>query len=207
MLPAWATVAIAAISALAGIVGGVAVTLLRNRFERGQNDAMRRHEREQQEGRLAHERSEQWTERLVRASDDFSTGVEQAILGVRAVIDAVGTKGDVQLAAQEAQRQIDEAKRRIDEAVARLARIKLLFGADADAVLIAKDLVTELSIARGAAQKTDPTFAWEKLEKISGLHDRFNAAAFEMISSPRWRVGSELELRYRIAGTADGGDA
>jgi len=201
MLPAWATVSIAAISALAGIIGGVLVTVIRNRSEQRENEATRRHEREQQEARLAHERTEQWSERLVRAADDFSTGVEQTILGLRDVFTAIGDEGDVDAARA-------EAKRRLHETVARLARIKLLFGEDAEAVTIARDILGELDYVHRATQEADdPTLAWQHLEKVYGLHASFHAAAFEMISSPRWRVGRDVKLTSRGAGTAAEGDA
>ena len=35
------------------------------------------------------------------------------------------------------------------------------------------------------AAKADPTFAWQKLDKVYRLHEQFRAAAREMIGSPR----------------------
>jgi beta-phosphoglucomutase-like phosphatase (HAD superfamily) len=170
----WATVLLALITASAGVVGGVAVTEKRIRFDRDENAKNREHEKEQQRQQLEHERSEQWVDRLIRAADDFSTGVEPAILGVRDVISVVSGKGDVAAAAV-------EAKRRNHEAVARVARIKLLFGENSDAANVARDLLPELEVARSAAERPDPTFAWEKLEKVYALY--VNVTAREMISS------------------------
>src|SRR5204863_245437 len=134
------------------IAGGVVVTLIRIRFDRNENVSLREHERQRQERQLEHERSEQWVERLVRAADDFSTGVEQAILGVRDVISAVTDQtGDVDQASL-------EAKRRVHEAIARVGRIKLLFKADSRPAQIAADLLPELDVARQAAEKPDSTF-------------------------------------------------
>jgi len=116
--------------------------------------------------------------------------VEQAILGIRYVITAVSDKEDVDAAAV-------EAKRRVHEAVARVARIKLLFGEDSKAAGVAKDLLPALDVARSLAERPDGG-AWEKLEKVYGLHRDFNEAAFEMISSPEWKVGKSLSLPYRI---------
>jgi hypothetical protein len=192
-LSGWQTVAItigaSGVTALAALL----VAQLTGKQGREQLDRQLEHEREQQVRRLAHERSEQWTDRLVRAADDFSTGVEQATLGIRDVISAVAEKGDVDAASA-------EAKRRLHEAVARVARIRLLFGDDSPAVTPAGNLLVELDIARGAATKTDATFAWEKLDKVYRLHEDFRAAAREMIASPRWSVGKSLEARYDVAG-------
>jgi gas vesicle protein len=176
-LSGWQTVAItigaSGVTALAALL----VAQLTGKQGREQLERQLEHEREQQVRRLAHERSEQWTDRLVRAADDFSTGVEQATLGIRDVISAVADKGDVDAASA-------EAKRRLHEAVARVARIRLLFGDDSPAVTPAGNLLVELDIARGAATKTDGTFAWEKLDKVYRLHEEFRAAAREMIAGP-----------------------
>lgn len=115
------------------------------------------------------------------------------------MFDAISNEGDVDAARE-------EAKRRLHEVVARLARIKLLFGEDAEAVTVAREILAELDFVRRVTH-SDPTVGWRKLQKIYGLHAAFNAAAFEMISSPRWRVSSELEVRYRVAGATDGDDA
>jgi hypothetical protein len=163
--------------------------LLRVRFDRRQATATRTHDREMQEARPAHEREAEWRQRLVFAAEDFSIGVEQAILSVRDVISAVSGRDDVESA-------VKEAKRRLHEVVARFARIKLLFGERATATAPAVDLLVELDLARNAAAKADATFAWEKLEKVYMLHTDFNSAAFEMISSPRWAVGRSLEMPY-----------
>jgi hypothetical protein len=190
VLPAWATIVIAAVSALAGIAGGVAVTLTRIHFDRDENATLREHERERQERQLQHERNEQWVERLVRAAEDFSTGVEQAVLGIRNVIATVSDNGNVDQADA-------EAKRRVEEAVARVARIKLLFKADSRPAQIAADLLPELDVARAAATRTD-TLVWDKLSSVYNLHADFMEAAFDIISSPRWSVGKDLTTRYRV---------
>jgi hypothetical protein len=176
VLPAWATVVLSLISAAAGIAGGVVVTKPRIGFDRTENALSRAHETAQQERHLEHDRSEQWVDRLVRAADDFSTGIEQAILGVRDVIAAVAEKGDVEAAKA-------EAKRRVHEAVARVARIELLFGEDTEPARIAKDLLPEIDVARAAADRTDPGLAWETLEKIYGLHAQLNRETLEVIRS------------------------
>jgi hypothetical protein len=196
VLSGWQTVAITL--GASGITAFVAlfVAWLRGGQEREQLDRRLEHERRQQTEQRAHERTEQWRERLVREAADFSTGVEQAILGVRDVINAVTDGGDVAAASI-------EAKRRLHEAIARIARIKLLFGEDSDTALVAKNILPELDVARGLAERPDDG-AWQKLETIYGLHRDFNEAAFEMISSPKWRVGSSLRVPYRIDAPAGG---
>lgn len=171
MLHDWAIVLLSLVS---GAVGGSISTLLRIRFDRKEAAEQRQHDRERQEARLAHERESEWRERRVFAAADFSTGVEQAILGVREIISAVGDKRDIEPV-------VAEAKRLTHECVARVARIKLLFGEDAAPTQPAKDVLSELELARGAAVKTDPTFAWSKLEKVYKLHAEFNAAALEAL--------------------------
>jgi hypothetical protein len=166
MLPAWATVVISIVSALAGVAGGVVAVRIRIGFDRSENAISREHER-----------SERWVDRFVRAADDFSTGIEQAILGVRDVIHAVNDGGDVDSARV-------EAKRRLDEAIARIARIKLLFGEDSDAARVARDILPELDVARGLAERPNGG-AWEKLATVYALHREFNAVAFQAISSPK----------------------
>lgn len=163
MLPAWATVLLSLISAAAGVVGGIVITRIRISFDREQAREQRTHDRDQQRERLENERQAEWRDRLVLAAADYSTAVEYAILGVRDVISAVADK-------QEVGPVIDEAKQRSHECVSRLARIKLLFGENANATKPAKELLPELELARGAAAKTDPTFAWEKLGKVYRYH-------------------------------------
>jgi hypothetical protein len=51
----------------------------------------------------------------------------------------------------------------------------------------ATDLLGELDIARGAATNKDPTFAWDKLEKVYKLRDEFNVAAIEAIAAAQER--------------------
>ena len=108
VLPAWATITLSIVSALAGIVGGVAVTQVRIWFDREQAAATRDHERRQQEVRLAHEREEQWRDRLVDAAAEFSTGAQQALLRVHEAIQAAGQVGEQQRAVGEARRVIEE---------------------------------------------------------------------------------------------------
>lgn len=187
MLPAWATVVVSLGGAFAVAAASVGVTWLRIRFDR-----------EQQRERLAHEREAAWRDRMVAAAADYSTGVEQAILGVRNVITAVYEKQDVEPVVQ-------EAKRLLHEAVARLARVKLLFGQDAEATKAAGDLLPELDLARGAATKLDPTFAWQKLEKVYALHKEFNTAALTTIRQPHWIARADLRAEYRIEGAAASG--
>jgi hypothetical protein len=197
MLPAWATVVLSLVSALAGVAGGIVITWMRIGFDRTQATEAHEHERQRQETQLAHEREAEWRERLVFAAVDFSIGVEHAILGVREVISAVRDK-------RELEPFVVEAKRVLHEAVARVARIKLLFGDGSDSTRLAKDLLPELDLARGAASNPDPTFAWEKLAEVYRLHEQFNTAAFEMISNQRWRVGRNLTMRYRVEGPHQG---
>lgn len=195
-LSGWQTVAITLGGGGIGAGAALLAAGITGRQGRKQLDRRLDHERDQQVRQLEHERAERWRDLLIRAADDFSTSVEQAILGVRDVISAVADKGDVEAASA-------EAKRRLHEAVARVARVRLLFGEDSPAVAPAADLLVEIDIARGAAAKTDATFAWQKLERIYGLHDRFRSAAREMIASPRWSVGKSLDARYRVAGGAE----
>jgi hypothetical protein len=200
VLSGWQTVVVALGGAAVGGALTLVATWLRGRQERAHLDRRLEHEREQQTRQLSHERSEQWSERLLRAADDFSTGVEQSILGVRDVIAVkqqtiMGRSDAGELAAATA-----EAKRRHHEAEARLARIRLLFGEEADAVSIARTLLSELLYARRVADRPDDTDVWQALDKVNALHRDFNGAAFDMISSPRWRVGSSLEVRYRVEG-------
>jgi hypothetical protein len=182
-LSGWQTVVI---SLGGGAVTGAAALLVAwvtGRHGRKQLDRRLQHERVEQERQREHERSEQWTDRRVRAADDFATGVEQAILGVRDVMAAVRDKRDVEPVAA-------EAKRRLHEAVARIARVKLLFGGDEKVTRPAENLLGELDLARGAAMSADPTFAWEKLEKVYGWRDEFQSAAIDALRQPEAPRGS-----------------
>jgi hypothetical protein len=201
VLSGWQTVAITL--GASGITAFVAlfVAWLRRGQEQEQLDRRLDHERGLQTEQLAHERTERWREILTREAGDFSTGIEQAILGIRDALGEVfdeGAPGDATL---------NEAKRRTDEAIARVARIKLLFGEDSETVRVAKDLLPELYAARGLAERGDSSGANEKLKKIYALHRDFNEAAFEMISSPKWRVSSSLHVPYRIESGGDANDA
>jgi hypothetical protein len=183
MLPAWATVAISLGGAIVVALSNALVTQLRIRFER-----------DQQHGRLKHERETEWRERLVFAAADFATGVEQAILGLRNVMAASATnKPEVEPLA-------DEAKRLVQEAMARMARIKLLFGEDAQATKLASALVEELAFALQSVRHGDLGSAKSKLEKAREQYRAFNAAALEMLLNPRWAVGANLQVQYDIAG-------
>jgi hypothetical protein len=189
--PAWLTVVIAVISALTGIVGGVAVTLIRIRFDGDENQKTRDNDRERQERQLEHERSEQWVERLVRAADDFSTGISQALLGVHDAIAAVQNNGD------RGKTQV-EADRVIGEAIARVGRIKLLFGEESEPSQIASALLPQLSVALGfvkgggAEVHARVPEAWKAIEKAYAQQRDFNKAALEMIHKPIWRVGANV---------------
>jgi hypothetical protein len=185
-LTGWETVVIslggggvtgAAAVAVAVVTGKQGRKQLERRIEHesDQQTERLRYDREEHESKLRHERSEAWTDRLVRAADDFAIGIEQAILGVRDVIAFVGED-------REPEPVVEEAKRRLHEAVARMARVRLLFRDDAEVVQPAKDLLHELDLARGAATNRDPTFAWEKLERVYALRDEFNAAAIKAIA-------------------------
>ena len=132
------------------------------------------HERQQQAERLDYERDERWTERHIRAADDFATGVDQAIIGVRAVI-AVVRKG------QDADPVAAEAHRVVHEAVARLARIRLLFGQSTVVTRPAEDLLVELELARAAAVDPDRSSAWSQLQKVYRLRDEFQAEAIAVM--------------------------
>lgn len=173
-LSGWQTVAIS--------LGGAAITgaavflvaFVSGRQARKQLERRLEHERRQQAERLAHERDERWTERLVCAADDFATGLDQAILGIRDMITADRKKRDIDALSR-------EAERRVQEAVARLARIRLLFGQDTVVTRPAEDVLVELELARGAAANPDPTFAWEKLDKVYRLRDRFQAEAIAVM--------------------------
>lgn len=179
MLPAWATVTLSIVSALAGIVGGVAVTRVRIRFDREQAAATRDHEQRQQEARLAHEREERWRDRLVDAAAEFSTGGQQAVLRVHEAIQAAGEF--------EHQSAIDEARRVNGEVIARVGRVKLLFGEGTAPSDIAGDLIraleTTLTHARAAsARGPSQQPAWNELDKAYAKLGEFNAAALEMIT-------------------------
>lgn len=150
----------------------------RGRQERRTFDQRIQHERGQQDERLAHERAERWRDRLVFAAVDFSIGIEQSALGARNVMDAVKEKGDVASAAI-------EAKRLNHEVIARHARIKLLFGGDSPTAELAKELVSELELARQAAEDPDTRNAWFKLSEVYDLHQKFIETAREAIRDPR----------------------
>lgn len=190
-LTGWQTVAIslggggvtgAAAFAVAVVTGKQGRKQLERRIEHesDQQTERLRYDREEHESQLGHERSEAWTDRLVRAADDFATGVEQGILGVRDVITVVGQNRDREPV-------VEEAKRRLHEAVARTARVRLLFRDDAAVLQPATDMLAELDLARGAATNRDPTFAWQKLEKVYALRDEFNAAAIKAIAAAQQR--------------------
>jgi hypothetical protein len=189
MLPAWATVTLAIVSGLAGIVGGIAVTHVRIRFDREQATATRDHERRQQEARLAHERDEQWRDRLVDAAVEFSTGVQQALLRAHEAIQAAGDVG-------EHQRALAESRRVIGEAIARVGRVKLLFGEGTAPSEIAGDVIRalEATVARAReanAEAPSRQPAWTHLDEAYARHRDFNTAALEMISRPEIRGGHE----------------
>ena len=149
-------------------------TKMRIGFDQQENARTRDHEREQQRRQLQYDTDEEWRDRRIRAADDFSTGVEQAILGVRNLIDVVAEPGGIGGANA-------EVGRLVFEAVARLARIKLLFGEESDPVLVAKNLLAELDVARRLA--ADPKQdSWEALNKVYLHHKTFNTAALKMIN-------------------------
>lgn len=183
MLPAWATVAIALGAAGITAVAALGATWLRIRFEGSQEAARRVHDRDQQEARLENEREEAWRDRMVRAADDFSTGVEQALLAVNDAISAVTNRGDRQATVQEAHRTIREA-------VVRVGRIRLLFGEESKAVGIARDLLPELRLALSQVEGGEAEVrgrvphAWKTLEKAYDHHRDFNRAAREAIMAP-----------------------
>lgn len=182
MLPAWATVAIALGASAITAVAALGATWLRIRFERRQDDARRMHDWRQQEAQLEHEREEAWRDRMVRAADDFSTGVEQALLAVNDAISAVTNRADRSAI-------VEEAHRTIREAVARVGRIRLLFGEESRAVAVARDLLPELRLALsqveggGAEVHARVPHAWKTLEKAYEHHREFNRAAREAITS------------------------
>jgi hypothetical protein len=194
MLPTWATVALA----LGGsaITGGVAMVAvwIRGRIDRALERERRAHDEEQQIRRLAHEREEQWRERLVRAADDFSTAVSQALLGVH---DAIADDEGNRTAA------VDEADRRVGEAIARVGRVRLLFGEDTEVAAAANALLPQLSTALSHVRPSiapvpDASGAWKAIEKAYDQHKTFNRAALDMIGSPRWPVGKSVEMPYRV---------
>jgi hypothetical protein len=178
VLPAWATITLAAISALAGIVGGLSVTWIRIRFDRTENAEERTHQQELQEQRLEHERAEQWRDRLVRAADDFSTGTQQALLRVHEAIQAVVNRGD-------RKGTVAEAERVIGEAIARVGRVKLLFGEDSEPAKIADRLLPQLELTLGYVKGRRPggrvREAWDAIEKAYARQREFTRAAREAI--------------------------
>ena len=128
----------------------------------------------QLERRLEHDRHQQWTDRRFRAGADFATGVDQAIPAVRLVIAVVREKQDVDPVAAEAHRLVHEG-------VARLARIRLLFGQDTAVTRPAEKLLDELELARDAAADPDPSFALAKLDEVYRLRDEFQAEAIAVM--------------------------
>jgi hypothetical protein len=192
VLPAWATITIAAISAAAGILGAFVVTWIRIGFDRDESLKDRAHERELQERRLDHERAEQWRDRRVRAADDFSTGVQQALLRVHEAIQAAAmSEESTSKQVAEAGVIVAEAERVIGEAIARVGRIKLLFGEESKPTKIAEQLLRQLEVSLTPVKGVDVVGvnvarnvpdAWKAIEKAYGLHAEFNRAALDVIN-------------------------
>jgi hypothetical protein len=193
VLPAWATVAIAAISGAAGIAGGVIATWMRISFDRSENVRTREHEREQQTRQLEHDSAEEWRDRRIRAADDFSTGIEQATLSIRSLIGTDPVYGNIASASE-------RATHLVEETVARLARIKLLFGEESEAARVGKDVVAELDLVRKLAVDPRREGTWEALAKVYALHASFNDEVLAVVhrapsESPSAALGSSRPPR------------
>jgi hypothetical protein len=171
LLPAWATVAIAlgasAITAIATLIASFRTTSLRARYER----------------------EEQWRERLVHAADDFSTSVEAALFVLN---------DDIEYLEMSWQRtdgvSFQNLQRSVGDAVGRVARIKLLFGANSKPGSTAVELVMQLRTTLANLETKDPRpgedtdveAARKALDEAYRLHDEFNRLALEAI---RQRIG------------------
>ena len=97
-LTGWQTVAITIGGAAFTAASAFGIATINGRQNREQLDRRLTHEREQQAAELQHERTERWLDRQIRAADDFSTGLEQALLGVRDLILAVAERGAIEAA-------------------------------------------------------------------------------------------------------------
>jgi hypothetical protein len=172
MLSGWQTLAISLGTGTAALVG----SWIRGRQDRAQLDRRLEHDRAQQKRQLEHETAEQWRDRLVRASDDFSTGGQRALLAVHEAFQAVsGTRGDLKGTAAEADRVVGEV-------ISRVGRIKLLFGEGSEPANAAEDLIRQLEHALTYPKKgKDAPEGRERLSKAYGAHHYFKGVALEVI--------------------------
>jgi hypothetical protein len=133
--------------------------------------------------RARHEREEQWSDRLVRAADDFATAGGKAHLAVNETILYAQTRVNFEPLAI-------EADRRIREAHAHVGRVNLLFGVS-DTSLAANRLLTNRRSAltelrdRGISDREEGIdMATQALDDAEDHLDRFYASALERIGPP-----------------------
>jgi hypothetical protein len=162
VLPAWATVVIA--------LGGSAIVAAFSLF--GTLIATR------------HQRQAEWHQRLVDASDDFSTGVWQAVRAVREAVQAFN-EGDLIFGEygewlSEHPTLVAAAERGAAVADDRLARVLLLFGQDSPAGTAAERAVEALrAAAEGLSGYLRGVADDEKGEALPGYGKGLRAAEAE----------------------------
>lgn len=151
MLPAWATVAIALISAASGVVAGIVSTWLRIQADHTEGERKRRHERR-----------EGLRERRMVAADEFVSDLVQAITATRELagllrddadkISSIGRwTGRVSRAGAEAARTVEEAENRYP-------RVALLFKPKSTVAVESAHAVSELRHAQAELKEVPPDF-------------------------------------------------
>ena len=157
---------------------------MRIAFDRNESLEDRAHERELQERRLDHERAEQWRDRRVRAADDFSTGVQQAMLRLHEAYQAASVaanEGAFSLKGVSVG-SLAEAQRVNGEAIARVGRIKLVFGENSEPADLAEKLVRLLEVVLTRLKGMEVPEAQRAIEKAYQLQTKFNRAALDVIN-------------------------
>jgi hypothetical protein len=171
MLPAWATVAVAAVSAAAGVTGGVVTTWLRIRADRTEGELRRREPR-------------------IVAADDFATGVLQAVNATREfariieyapglVVRRARWRGRVATAHAEAERTIEVAHHRFP-------RVALLFRPTSNTTAEAERAIRALRHALAELNEDPPSVDEARVALDSAEEHRlaFSQRALDAISAP-----------------------
>jgi hypothetical protein len=177
MLPAWATVVIALISAAGGVAGGIVTTWLRVGADLTEGRRQR-----------AHERDERLRERQMVAADEFATGLMQAINATRELamllkddaeaIERLGARtGRVSNAGAESGRMIEVAH-------LRFPRVRLLYPSNSVAALDAEGAIEDLrnAYAKLEERPADLDGAEKAIVSAEGRLRRFSDAIQSVIT-------------------------
>jgi hypothetical protein len=146
-----------------------------------------------------HQRAEAWRDRLVRAADEFGTGVLEAIMSLRDANLAIdGVIAEQESGARPAgipPSEVDEAKaalveldRRVDDAHARFARLQILFGVAAESTRAGESAIVALRSGSGALWEwpfPDQSAANSRLDEAHESLQRFATSARAAIESGR----------------------